>query len=159
MEYVIEGVPYIAQPTNATCWLASYQMMLAYKGKETSRAESLPNDIKMRERGILNGEFPICREALGMTSSTFKGFQSVDSIRLKLELYGPIWVSGNYCDGTFKHIVVLIGIKDPWIGDASVCINDPYSGYKYGLSKSRWIPLDRFVKKMNQVAFACQHWQ
>jgi len=59
MEYIIE-VPYIAQETNATCWNAAYKMMLKYKNKPVSGADSLPNDAQMRERGILDPEFPVC---------------------------------------------------------------------------------------------------
>ncbi|MCC6366100.1 MAG: C39 family peptidase [Bryobacterales bacterium] len=157
MEYIIE-VPYIAQETNATCWNAAYKMMLKYKNKPVSAADSLPNDAQMRERGILDPEFPVCRGALGLSSSTYKGFATVDDIKYKLETYGPIWVSGNYCEGRYKHIVVLRGVRDPWIGDAEVCVNDPYSGFRYGLIKPRWIALDTFVKKMNSAAFSCQHW-
>lgn len=158
MEYIVQNVPYIAQPTGATCWNAAYKMMLKYRGKSESLADSLPNDALMRERGILDREFALCRQNLGLSSSTHTGFQTVDAIKTKLEMYGPIWVSGDYCEGRYKHILILRGIKDPLIGDAEVYVNDPYSGFRYGLIQPRWLNFKRFVERMNKVPFACQHW-
>ncbi|MCA9127720.1 MAG: C39 family peptidase [Planctomycetales bacterium] len=158
MEYLVEGVPYIAQPTATTCWNAAYKMMLKYKGKSELAADSLPNDEQMRKRGILDAEFVACRQKIGLTSSTYKAFLTADDIKTKLQTYGPIWVSGTYCESAYKHIVVLRGVRSPWIGDDEVYINDPYSGFKYGLDKPRWFPLDKFVSKINKVDFCCQHW-
>jgi hypothetical protein len=158
MEYIIPDVPYIAQDTNATCWNAAYKMMLKYRKKPEAAADSLPNDALMRERGILDPEFPGCRAVLGLTSSTYKGFLNADDIAEKLKFYGPIWVSGDYCEARFKHIIVLRGVKNPLIGDAEVYVNDPYTGFRYGLSKPRWISLDTFINKINTASFSCQHW-
>jgi hypothetical protein len=158
MEYIVPDVPYIGQPDEATCWNAAYKMMLKYKGKNVTTADSLPNDKMMRERGILDGEFLACRSALGLCSSTYKGFQTVEDIASKLKSYGPIWVSGRYCDGKYKHIVVLRGIKDPLFGDAEVYLNDPWSAFRYGLAKPRWLSLKSFTSKMNDAAYSCQHW-
>ncbi len=157
---VTKTVKYIAQETEATCWKAAYKMMLNYKSGEQaeSKANNLPNDAQMRERGILDSEFPACRGALGLSSSTYKAFLTADGIKEKLETYGPIWVSGDYCEGKYKHIVILCGIRDHWVDETEVMINDPWSGFKHGLNKPRWIPLSRFTDRMNKVSFACQHW-
>lgn len=157
MEYIVNNVPYISQGAVETCWNAAYKMMLKYKGRDESAADRLPNDQKMRERGILDGEFHACRDALGLTSSVYTGFQTVDDLKYKLESYGPIWVSGFYCEG-HKHIWIVRGVKDPLIGEAEVYINDPWSGFKYGLAKPRWVSFKTFKDKMNPVSFACQHW-
>lgn len=158
MEFTVKNVPYMAQKTGATCWNAAYKMMLAYKGKDQKAADKLPNDKEMRKRGIYDSEFAQCRNKLGMTSSTYTAFLSAKQIEEKLRMYGPIWVSGRYCESNFKHIVVLIGIRVPLVGKDEVLINDPYSGFATSLNKARWIPLERFVKKINRVAFSCQHW-
>lgn len=158
MEYIVPDVPYIQQPDEATCWMAAYKMMLKYKGKSESAAESLPNHKMMRERGILDGEFLQCRSALGLISSVYTGFQSIDDIESKLKSYGPIWVSGRYCDGRYKHIVVLRGIRKQFLSDPEVYLNDPWSGFRYGLAKPRWLSLKSFTEKMNQSSYSCQHW-
>jgi len=158
MEYIVENVPYIGQKDGATCWNAAYRMMLKWKSKDESAADRLPNDAQMRERGILDQEFAACRGAVGLISSTYTGFQTADDIKSKLESYGPIWVSGDYCEGKYKHIVILRGVRDPFIGDAEVYLNDPYSAFRYGLAKPRWMPLKTFVSKLNKVPYACQHW-
>lgn len=157
-DYYVEGVPYIAQATGETCWNAAYKMMLKYKKLSDSVADTLPNDSAMRTRGILDSEFAICRNALNLSSSTYKGFLTLDNVYDKLKSYGPIWVSGEYCESSFKHIVVLRGISNPIFGEAEVCINDPYSGFKHGWSKPRWIPFSRFIDRINKVNYACQHW-
>ncbi|MBI4910710.1 MAG: hypothetical protein HY820_44260 [Acidobacteria bacterium] len=156
MEYTV-NVPYVAQKEIPTCWNAAYRMMLMYKGKDPSAADQLPNDKQMRDRGILDSEFLACRNKLGMTSSTYKAFATADQIEEKLKFYGAIWVSGTYCEG-HKHILILRGIKRPLIGSDEVLVNDPWSGFKYGLTKPRWIDLNTFVQKMNPVVGACQHW-
>lgn len=159
MEYIVNNVPYIAQPTKTTCWNAAYKMMLAYKGKSKSPADSLPNDAEMRKRGILDSEFCRCRNKLGLTSSTYTAFLTAEAIKEKLAMYGPIWVSGKYCESSYKHIVVLVGVKSPPIlFQDEVLINDPYSGFATSLNRARWIPLKRFVDRINKVAFSCQHW-
>ena len=157
-DYYVDDVPYFAQETSTTCWNAAYKMMLKYKDKPTSYSEVLPNHVQMRSRGILDSEFASCRDSLGLSSSTYKGLLTLDGIRDKLEMYGPIWVSGQYCESSFKHIVVLRGVRDPWYCEAEVCINDPYSGFVGAKSEPRWIPFKRFVAKINAVQCACQHW-
>ena len=158
MEYIVPDVPYIGQKTPATCWNAAYKMMLKWKRREESNADSLPNEAAMRERGILDSEFLLCREKLGLTSSVASGFQTAEDIETKLNMYGPIWVSGDYCEGKYKHILILRGVRDPWVGAAEVFVNDPYSQFRYGLPHARWIDLKLFAKRMNKVHFSCQHW-
>ena len=158
MEYIVENVPYIAQKTATTCWNAAYKMMLAYKGKSKRKADRLPRDKQMRKRGILDSEFASCRNAIGLTSTVYTAFSSAEKIKERLEMYGPIWVSGKYCGSQYKHIIVLIGVKSPILSRDEVLINDPYSGFSTSLNRSRWIPLSRFIKKINKASFSCQHW-
>ncbi len=156
MEYKIE-VPYVAQKDIPTCWNAAYKMMLLYKGKDPTAADRLPNDKQMRDRGILDSEFMACRNQLGLSSSTYTAFASAEQIEEKLKSYGPIWVSGTYCEG-HKHILVVRGVRSPFIGADEVWVNDPWSGFKFGLVQPRWIDLKNFVQRMNPVTAACQHW-
>jgi hypothetical protein len=158
MEYTLSNITYIAQPDDKTCWLAAYKMMLKYKGKPEVAAETLPNDTDMRQRGILDGEFLQCRTALGLCSSTYKGFLTVSDIEGKLKSYGPIWVSGKYCAGKYKHIVVVCGVRDTLLDGQQVYIADPWSGYVGARSAPRWIDLSTFKTNINQVPFSCQHW-
>lgn len=156
MEYTVD-VPYIAQPNQTVCWNASYKMMLKWKGKSESLADSLPNDAQMRQRGILDSEFFACRGALGLSSSVYTSFQTVEKLKEKLETYGPIWVSGFYCDG-HKHIVVVRGVRKGWLSDPEVYVNDPYRGLTGAQARPAWWSFSRFSNKMNPVPFACQHW-
>lgn len=162
VEYIVD-VPYLKQPDQRTCWNACYKMMLAYKGKDQSAADSLPNDAKMRDRGILDSEFSTCRDKLGLTSSMYKAFQTPQSLRERLEWYGPIWVSGFYCDDN-KHVIVVRGIQIPWYSSSSdisnwqVYVNDPYRALTGADGKPAWWSFSRFARKLNEVPFACQHW-
>lgn len=155
-EYIVSNVPYIAQNTYETCWLASYKMMLAWRSKATDLAERLPNHQDMRREGIMDSQFPVCRKALGLLSSTYTGFRDADAIEGKLQSYGPIWVSGKYAKG-HKHIVVLLGVRGSG-GDAEVLVNDPATGMSISNAKSEWWPLGWFANRLNPVPFACQHW-
>lgn len=164
MEYIVD-VPYIQQPDQRTCWNASYKMMLKYKGKDESLADSLPNDAKMRERGILDSEFSTCRDKLGLTSSMFKVFKTPESLKERLEWYGPIWVSGYWAgENDHKHIVVIRGISIPWYASSSdlsnwkVYVNDPFRALAGGKGKPSWWSFTRFAYKLNEVPFCCQHW-
>ncbi len=69
-------------------------MMLRYKARKESLADELPNDAAMRQRGILDQEFPICRNALGLSSTRYQAFKTVAGLKNMLERYRPIWCSG-----------------------------------------------------------------
>lgn len=157
-EIVVADVPYFAQKTYETCWLAAYKMMLAWRGNSKDLADRLPNHQTMRRDGILDWQLPVCRKALGMSSSSYTGFTNAGDIGLKLENYGPIWISGFYADG-HKHVVVLYGVRGSG-SSAQVLINDPQSGMNlsYGDPKPAWWNLSWFAARLNAVPYACQHW-
>lgn len=155
-DYIVNNVPYIAQNTYETCWLAAYKMMLGYRSKAAELAERLPNHQAMRREGILDAQLPICRKALDLCSSTYTGFRDADDIESKLQKYGPIWVSGFYAKG-HKHIVVLRGVRGSG-SDAEVLVNDPQTGMNITTPKPEWWPLGWFANRLNPVPYACQHW-
>ena len=154
-DYIVKEVPYIAQSTYETCWLAAYKMMLAWKRRPLDQAERLPNNETMRRDGILDSQFLSCRTALGLMSSTYTGFKEADAIEGKLQSCGPIWVSGTYAKG-HKHIVVLYGVRGSG-KDAEVLINDPQTGMSISKPKPDWWPIGWFTHRLNPVPFACQH--
>lgn len=155
-DYIVKNVPYIAQTTYETCWLAAYKMMLAWKGKPQTLAEKLPDHQIMRVNGIMDSQFLACRQALGLCSSTYTGFRDADAIEGKLKSYGPIWVSGTYAKG-HKHIVVLYGVRGSG-NDAQVLIHDPATGMSIANPKPDWWPIGWFANRLNPVPYACQHW-
>jgi hypothetical protein len=155
-EYTVD-VDYLAQPDQKTCWNASYKMMLKYKKKVESLADSLPNDTEMRDRGILDSEFLSCRTSLGLSSTSYSCFKKAEDILAKLQTYGPIWVSGTYCDG-HKHIVVLRGVREGYFSKPEVYVNDPYRGMTGAAARPAWWSLSYFAANLNPVAYACQHW-
>jgi ABC-type bacteriocin/lantibiotic exporter with double-glycine peptidase domain len=157
MEYIVEGVPYYQQPDQRTCWNASYKMILAYGCRKVGLADELPNNAKMRERGILDSEFPICRNALGLTSTRYTALKTVDGLKNALELYGPIWCSGFWCDGA-KHIVIVRGIREGVFSKPEVYVNDPYRAITGAEGRPSWWTFSRFSAYLNPVPFACQHW-
>lgn len=155
-EYIVSDVPYIAQNTYETCWLASYKMMLAWKGKSKELAEQLPDHRKMRQEGIMDAQLLGCRKALNLSSSTYTGFRDEEAIESKLQKYGPIWVSGFFASG-HKHIVVLYGVRGSG-SKAQVLINDPQTGMSITNPKPDWWSLGWFANRLNEVPYACQHW-
>ncbi|MFZ4625530.1 MAG: papain-like cysteine protease family protein [Rhodoferax sp.] len=155
-DFIVKNVPYIAQTTYETCWLAAYKMMLAWKKRPQELAERLPNDAIMRQNGILDSQFLACRGALGLLSSSYTGFKDADAIEGKLQSYGPIWVSGTYAKG-HKHIVVLYGVRGSG-NSAEVLINNPETGMSITNPKPDWWPIGWFANRLNPVSFSCQHW-
>lgn len=162
MELIVP-VPYIQQPDQRTCWNACYKMMLRFQGRPESEADSLPNDAKMRTRGIMDDEFCACRDKLKLTSSIYQGFKTPQQLKEKLERYGPIWASGFWADG-HKHIVVIRGIRISWYSSESdisnwqVYVNDPFRKLAGAEAKPSWWSFSRFAYKLNEVPFSCQHW-
>ena len=156
----IINVTYVQQADPRTCWNAGYKMMLNYKsgvGWE-SRADNLPNDAAMRDRGIYDSELAACRNALGLTSSVYTGFKSASAINDKLNMYGPIWCSGFWADG-HKHIIVLRGVREGYFSSPEVFVNDPGRGLAGAEGRGAWWSLGRFANHINPVSFACQHWE
>jgi len=151
-EYIIPNVPYVAQTDPRWCWNAGYRMMLLAAGRPDFLVDCFPNDADMKDRGILDSEFQACRDALGLTSSSWNSFNSLDKLQQKLEMYGPIWCSGFWCDG-HKHIVIARGV-----GDQGVYVNDPYRGMTGAAARPSWWSWGKFVNNMNRVPFAFQHW-
>jgi len=151
-------VKYIAQPDEKTCWNASYKMLLdwASSGAWNSRADRLPNDRLMRDRGILDSEFATCRNALSLNSSTYTAFLTPKGVRDKINMYGPIWCSGYWANG-HKHVVVLRGIREGTFSAAEVFVNDPYRAFQGAAPVGTWWPFSKFVNNLNRVPFTCQH--
>ena len=156
-EYIVSGVPYIAQTTYETCWLAAYKMMLAYKGKSQQLAEQLPNHKEMRVNGIMDSQLLGCRKALELSSSSYTGYKDPESVGWKLRNYGPLWVSGKFAKG-HKHIIVVYGIREPLFGEPELLIHDPQTGMSITNVKPEWIAHSWFANRLNPVPYACQHW-
>ncbi len=152
-------VKYIQQADPRTCWNAGYKMMLNYKGGAgwEPRADGLPNDTEMRDRGIYDSEFATCRNALGLSSSVYTGFKTASAINDKITMYGPIWCSGFWADG-HKHVIVLCGVREGYFSSAEVLVNDPGRGLAGAQGRSAWWSLGRFANHLNPVSYACQHW-
>lgn len=156
MEYIVQNVPFVAQATYETCWMAAYKMLLKWNGGAEILAETLPGDKLMRKDGIMDYQFLPCREALHLSSTTHRGLRTAEDIAAKLSFYGPIWVSGFYASG-HKHIVVLRGVKGKGT-DGEVMVNDPARGTAGAALKPDWWPLGWFINRLNPVDFACQHY-
>jgi len=152
-------VNYIAQPDEQTCWYASYKMMLDYQsmGAWVGRADHLPNIAQMKQRGIYDSELATCRNSVGMSSTTYKSFLTADSVADMLDMYGPIWCSGFWAEG-HKHIVVLRGIREGYFSAPEVYVNDPRRALHGAAAWGAWWSFDKFVKNLNRVPFAFQHW-
>ena len=159
IDETIITVKYIAQPDEKTCWNASYKMMLDYKsnGAWNSKADHLPNDAQMRDRGIYDSEFSACRDNLKLSSTTYKAFLTADGVKEKLDMYGPIWFSGFWAEG-HKHIVVVRGVREGYISAPEVFVNDPIRALKGAAAQGTWWPYSKFLNNLNRVSFACQHW-
>src|ERR1051325_7693950 len=113
MSFEVEG-PYIKQDTPRTCWNAAYKMMLRYAGKSESQADRLPRDAEMRDRGIYNVEFPICKISLGLKSCDSSVVSTPEDLEAQLYEFGPLWCAGYYCPDLstkngpdYKHVVVV----------------------------------------------------
>ncbi|MEO8130156.1 MAG: papain-like cysteine protease family protein [Bryobacteraceae bacterium] len=152
-------VNYISQPDEQTCWYASYKMMLDYQsmGAWNARADHLPNMSLMRERGILDSELAPCRNHLGLSSTTYKSFLTAGGVADAIDRYGPVWCSGFWAEG-HKHIVVLCGVREGYISAPEVYVNDPRRALHGAASKGTWWSFEKFVKNLNKVPYAFQHW-
>src|SRR4051794_39118857 len=139
IDELIIDVKYIQQPDQQTCWNASYKMMLNYSNGVAgeSRADNLPNDAAMRDRGILDSEFVTCRNALALSSTVYTGFKTASSVNDKLTMYGPIWCSGFWANG-HKHVIVLRGVREGYISAPEVYVNDPQRGLSGAEGRGAW---------------------
>jgi hypothetical protein len=159
IDELIINVNYMQQADPRTCWNAGYKMMLNYKNGVAgeSRADNLPNDTAMRDRGIYDSEFAACRNSLGLSSTVYTGFKTASSVNDKLAMYGPIWCSGFWADG-HKHIIVLRGVREGYTSSPEVFVNDPGRGLAGAEGRGAWWSFGRFANHLNPVSFACQHW-
>ena len=163
MSYEVE-VPYIKQDTPRTCWNAAYKMMLKYAGKNDSLADRLPHDTEMRDRGIYNAEFPICKSTLGLRSCDTNSVSTPDALEAQIYEFGPLWCAGYYCPdlsvkngGDYKHVVVVRGVQTHWFSEAEVLVNDPYRGY-IAQARPSWWSWSRFWANLLKVPHNCQYW-
>lgn len=147
-------VPYEGQATISTCWRACYRMLVGWKGKDRSIVDKLPNISKMLSRGILDSEFAACRDQLGLSSTRYTFFGTVSNVAHMVSTYGPIWVSGFYCNGS-KHIVLVTGVN---VDEKTIRVNDPWRSFTGAKGKPSWWGHGYFYKNINPVSFACQHW-
>lgn len=159
-QYTIWNAFYVGQNTATTCWRAGYEMLLRYKAGDPQRARDLPNAAQMAQRGILDNEFPVCAQALGLGGIRYTYFQAIENLEHVLRTWGPVWSSGFFikdkkAGASFKHIVVVAGIDTD---DETVLINDPMRAYAGAKGEGRWWPFSYWANNLNPVPWSCQLW-
>jgi hypothetical protein len=153
-EYECPHSYYVGQSTKETCWRAAYEMLLRHKAGDPQKAFNLPNAAQMSTRGILDSEFATCAKELGLGGIRYTYFQAIENLEHALRNWGPIWVSGFYCEGA-KHVVCVKGID---VDDEKVLVNDPWRSYTGAKGKAVQWSFSYFAKNINPVPWSCQLW-
>ena len=152
--YEVPRTYYIGQSTVATCWRACYEVMIRYAVGDPKTAYTLPDHKRMEKSGIKDPHFPVCAKALGLGGIRWHWFKDIENMNHALRCWGPVWVSGFYCDG-HKHVVVVKGID---LDEKHILVIDPWRGYVGAKGKAVEWSFSYFRNRINPVPWSCQLW-
>lgn len=151
----------IPQADTAKCWLAAYQMMFTWKGKDTSQLDSLlrkaigsTNTDDAYKKGLDRPDWPKAATGFGLTSIA-GGDYSLSDITGYLS-HGPLLVHGKFPLG--MHSIVVFGTDD---GVDQVGYVNPYWSQDPSEVKTRWSPfswLKGGISSNKPFNGTIQHW-
>ena len=134
VDYIVMGVPLIAQTNEKGCWYASTQMLIQWR-----RGRFIPGDkildpsedpiyreMHKKDEGLHTKEVVEYAKQLGLRILTNK-FHWADEICGMLKRYGPLWTT------TYKHVMVIVGV----CGE-DLYVHDPYPPNE---GTKRWMSL------------------
>lgn len=155
----------IPQETDATCWLAAYQMMFNWKGKPTDTIPTLMKSAVSSvstcyEKGLDKTEWEKTGKAFGLTTVAGTGSFSASALMGYLAK-SPVLIHGQFKLG--MHSIVVIGCTVAESSDdleMVVYINPYWSGTKQvfersSVFKSYLLPA---IAANNGTAGVIQYW-
>lgn len=166
-----ENMPLLSQPTQMECWITCYQMILNAshinwdKAKIQRKLEEngCSNAAALRSSGIDDGDLIKLATALGMGHTKTADLLSLRSIKIQLQMCGPLWVAGQFKmdeDGQkkhYKHVVVIIGVDED---RNEVCYVNPWT-WSFGDTVSKqWIDfgwMKNSLQKTSAIEAGCQY--
>jgi surface antigen len=120
----------IRQDKNMSCWYASAQMVLAYRGVTNMIVQTSSNIGTLaryfKNDGVFANEFTTFASEVGLSwrkGSDVLPVTSAIGWAKTLRVLGPLWVPIMVTEGkhTYGHIVVVRGVRS----DGTLWINDP----------------------------------
>lgn len=127
MHYVVPNMSLIPQDRTMSCWFASGQMLIQWRGRLTRTCEADHPDPSLVRRwgklyddnpGINNSQIQSFAMDLGLTMLP-PVTPSPEYIYDLLVAHGPLWVNGR------SHITVIAGIRSAANGGYEVLVFDP----------------------------------
>lgn len=146
------------QFNTATCWLASYRMLYAWRQADEAsirdRLEAVKLDFReLYKRGIYVDEWPLAGSALGMCGWEGRLVKAWDDEQIiyALKGYGPMYFCWDY--GSSGHAVVIAGY------DAKLKqfkVHNPYNRPEPGTVDVQWFTADMFRARLHAARWALQ---
>jgi hypothetical protein len=123
----------VKQINNMTCWLACYQMMRDWQGKDTSEdaiktklTNNLINWDDAYATGLKGKDFKTAAMAMDFTHYPGGGMTMNVITRMYLSGgSGPVWVAGVWKKDV-KHIKLLVGYDEEGADGGGVYVIDPW---------------------------------
>jgi len=161
-------VPFIPQPTNASCWSASIAMILWWRDCEDAQMRSVdaltPEQVA-NNIDYWNEHFRTGMDAFDTQPLDEYGFITIPPMSFPIEtLVGyleqsPLWVAYNGCTNPLtscSHAVVLVGmLGDGTPENTNVILHDPDDGsgtYPNLGERDREMPYVEFIQRINERA-------
>ncbi len=161
-------VPFIPQPTSASCWSASIAMILWWRDNENAQmslVDALTPDQVAANIGYWQEYFNDGLSSFDAHPLEYYNLISVQPMSFPVETlvgfleHGPVWVAYNGCENPLTscgHAVVLVGIHgDGTPGNTEVIIHDPDDGsgtYPNLGERDRVMPYNEFIERLNERA-------
>ncbi len=152
---ILHNVPFIAQPTNTTCWATSTAMMK--KSTVPIIVARTPADMIAPDGGLLNSSESDQAIVTGTRYGRIHGLRcnapqswSVDSLRQALArgplMFDMLWSVGEYTAGRGSpgHMIVVVGMRGDGEADGrgtTLRIHDPWPpnrGKIYSKGYAKW---------------------
>jgi len=153
MADILLNVPRIGQSNSKCCWLASYKMLYAWKGRSTAEVATKLTDAGFSTTDALyEDQWQKAATALGLSGMRVSHLKGIAGMTWCLSTCGPIWCAGNFLQGS-PHAVVISGF---YSADNKLRINDPYEIYMY--DSYSYITHAEWCKLVREAPFACQLW-
>ncbi len=145
-------VPMIGQANSNCCWLACYQMLYGYRGRDKYAPYKRARSAGISTTSTLySNKWRKARDAMGLTSYRVSYLtEDWDNLKWVLDSSGPMWCAGAFLNGS-GHAVVISGYKGE-----TLRINDPYEIYKY--HSYDYMTYGKWRKLVRNQSYACQVW-
>lgn len=161
-------VPFIPQPTEASCWSSSIAMLLWWRDNEDAQvclADALTPEEVALNLYYWNEHFRTGMDAFDTDPLIEYGFEIIPPMSFPVDVLvsyleqSPMWIAYNGCRNPLSrcsHAVVLVGIRGDGTPERTdVILHDPDDGsgtYPNLGVRDRVMPYQEFIQRLNERA-------